>query len=475
MELVQDQKQKITKNKMWTLGIASLVGILIAFISPPEGITLQAWNLFAIFFATILGIMLKPFPMSAIALFGLTAAVVTGTLNFAEAFSGFSNDIVWLVVFSFFVARGFISTGLGNRMAYKVMSLLGKNSLGLGYGLVATDLILAPTIPSVTARAGGVVFPILKALAEVFTGKSHDPRMGAFLTLSAFQGSAITSAMFLTSMSGNPLIAQLAKDNGIELTWGGWALAAIVPGLISLAIVPYIIYRLAPPTIRQTPHACDMAKEKLKNMGPMKMQEWIMVGIFVLLLVLWIFGPSFGLKATVATMLGLVIMLMTGILRWKDVLEEHGAWDTFIWFATLVTLASFLNKFGLTTWVSQTVVGHVTGLAWSIGFVFIALVYFYSHYFFASNVAHISAMYAPLLIVSIALGTPPELAALTLGFFSSLFGGLTHYGSGPAPILFASGYLSVSEWWKMGAIASAANIVIWIIAGGLWWKILGLW
>jgi DASS family divalent anion:Na+ symporter len=464
------------QHKQWiNLAIPIVIGSIIALIPPPIGVTFQAWHLAAIFLATVIAIVLKPFPMSAVAMFGLTIAVATQTLSFSEAFSGFSNDIVWLVVFSFFVARGFILTKLGTRLAYKVMSLVGKNSLGLAYGLVATDLILAPTLPSVTARAGGIVYPILKALTEVFTGKSHDPRMGAFLALSTFQGSAITSAMFLTSMAGNPLIAQLALAQGVTLTWASWAVAAIVPGLISLAAMPYLIYRIAPPTIRQTPHAKTMAKERLAEMGPMKPQEWIMVGIFLLLIVLWILGSQLHLKATIPAMIGLSIMLLTGILKWKDILEEHAAWDAFIWFSILVTLATFLNKFGFMTWFSNVVTHHVGGFEWVIGFLLVSLLYFYSHYFFASNIAHISAMYAPMFIVSIALGTPPELAALVLGFFSSLFGGLTHYGSGPAPIFFGSGYVEVKEWWKIGFITSVLNIGIWLIIGGLWWKVLGLW
>ncbi|MBS0626403.1 MAG: anion permease [Verrucomicrobia bacterium] len=464
------------RNKTYFIfGFCVLIGLILWFCPIPNGVKPEAWHLFAIFVATILGVILKPFPMGTVSLLGLAATTATGTLSFDDAFSGFSNDVVWLIVFAFFIARGFIMTGLGSRMAYKVMSALGKNSLGLGYGLVATDLILAPAIPSMTARAGGIVYPILKALADIFTGRSHDPKMGMFLTLAAFQGTTITSAMFLTSMAGNPLIAKLAHDNGVEITWASWAIASMVPGIISLIFVPYLLFRLINPTIRQTPHAKEMASERLAQMGPMKPKEWIMLGTFILLLALWIFGPMFGLKASVAALIGLSILFITGVIRWKDALEEQGAWDTFIWFATLVTLATFLNKLGLATWFSQWVVSNVSGFEWIIGFVAIALIYFYSHYFFASNVAHIGAMYAPLLIVAIALGTPPELAALTLAFFSNLFGGLTHYGSGPAPILFGSGYVPVGLWWKMGFIASVANIFIWMFFGGIWWKILGLW
>ena len=464
----------MTKDRLF-LSIAVFVGLAIWFSPEPEGVSRTAWHLFGLFAGTILAVILKPLPMGTVAILSLTVAVVTDTLPLADAFSGFSNEIVWLVVFAFFISRGFIATGLGSRVAYRIMSAFGKNSLGLGYGLVLTDLVLAPTIPSVTARVGGVIYPILKSVADIFTGDSHDPKMGAFLTQATFQGSMITSAMFLTSMAGNPLIAELARSHGVEITWTSWALAAIIPGLFSLAAVPYLLYRLSPPTIRKTPHAKEMAAEKLRHLGPMKGQEWIMLGCFILLIVLWIIGPHIGIKATVAAMIGLAVLLLSGTVKWKDVLEEQGAWDTFIWFSTLITLAAYLNKLGFTTWFGERVIHQVEGMEWILGFVIVSLIYFYSHYFFASCVAHIGAMYAPLLIVSIALGTPPELAALTLGFFSSLMGALTHYGSGQAPILFGTGYLTIGEWWKMGFIASVANIGIWMLIGGFWWKILGLW
>ncbi len=456
------------------LGCAA-IGILIWILPHPQGLTQQAWHMFAVFFATILAIILKPYPMSVISILGLTAAISTGLLSLEDACNGFGSEIVWLIVFAFFIARGFISTGLGNRVAYSVMKTLGKNSLGLGYGMVATDLLLAPCIPSVTARAGGVLYPIVKSLAEVFTGKSHDPKMGAFLAICAYQATAVTGAMFLTAMAGNPLIVRLAQGYNISISWTSWCTAAIVPGLISLLIFPWVIYKLWTPTIRHTPHAREMASDKLRLMGAMSLQEKIMGLTFVLLIVLWIAGPFIHMKATTAAMIGVSILLLTGILKWKDALEETAAWDTLIWFATLVTLACQLNKTGFSTWFSQYVVGHISGFHWSCGFLILALIYYYSHYFFASAVAHIGAMFAPFLAVAIALGTPPELAALSLGFFSNLFTGLTHYGSGAAPILFGSGYVSVNQWWKAGAVCSIIFIACWILVGGFWWKILGLW
>ena len=456
-------------------GLCLLIGLLIWLFPTPEGLTPLAWRLFAIFFATILCIILKPYPMGVITVLSLTIGLLTNTISWADACIGFGNEVVWLIVFAFFIARGFVSTGLGSRIAYAIMTRMGKNGLSLGYGLVATNLALSPCIPSLTARAGGIIFPILKSLSEVFTGKFHDPRMGAFLSLCAYQSTAITSAMFLTAMSGNPMLVMFSQEQGVSISWLQWMTAAIVPGLLSLLILPFFLYRCWPPAIHKTPHVQEMAHEKLKNMGPMSRQEKIMAAVLVLLVFLWTIGHFIGLKETVAAMIGVSILLLTRILRWQDILEETNAWDTLIWFASLMTIACQLNKSGFSTWFSHSIVGSVEGLHWMWGFLILSLIYFYSHYFFASTVAHIGAMYAPFLIVAITIGTPPLLAALVLSFFSNLYIGLTHYGSGAAPILFSTGTVSVSQWWKVGFLFSCVLLIIWFVIGGAWWKLLGIW
>jgi DASS family divalent anion:Na+ symporter len=247
-----------------------LVGAAIWLSPHPESLDPRAWQLLAIFVATIVGVVARPLPMGAVALLGVVTTVLTGTLSITEALSGFGNRVIWLIVVAFLIARGFIKTGLSMRIAYGFVALLGRRTLGLGYGLVATDLVLAPAIPSNTARAGGVVFPILLSLARVYGSRPDDGsarRIGAFLTKTAYQGTVITSAMFLTAMAANPLAAELAGDLGVEITWGRWALAALVPGLVSLVVVPLVIYRLYPPEIKETPEAAQMARAELKRMG----------------------------------------------------------------------------------------------------------------------------------------------------------------------------------------------------------------
>ena len=262
---------------------------------------------------------------------------------------------------------------------------------------------------------------------------------------------------------------------GINISWGTWAIACIVPGFISLLVLPALLYVIYPPEIKDTPDAPGFASQKLKELGPLTTGERIMLLVFAFLLVLWIFGDKFGIDATTAALTGLLILLISGVLKWDDVISEKQAWNTFVWMAVLIMLSDQLSKLGVTTWFGVKLQKSVSNLSWISVFVLVSLFYFYAHYFFASMTAHISAMYGTFLVVAINSGSPAMLIALFLGVGSSLSAGLTHYGTGTAPVYFGTNYVTISEWWKIGFIVSVVNLLIWGFLGGMWWKILGYW
>lgn len=347
--------------------------------------------------------------------------------------------------------------------------------------MVFSEALLAPAIPSVSARAGGIFLPLVKALCVACgsnAGDGTEHRLGAWLMLTCFQTSVITSAMFLTAMAANPLCATLTL-NSINQTigWLDWAKAAIVPGLASLVLVPLILYVIYPPTLKSSPDAPKLAKEKLEKMGPMTTNEKIMTATLFLTVGLWVFGGLLNVDAVSAAILGLSVLLVTGVVTWKECLAEGVAWDTLTWFAALIAMAGYLNKYGLISWFSQTVVKFVggLGLSWQLSFGILVLLYFYSHYFFASGAAHIGAMFTAFLSVATALGTPPFFGAIVLSFLSNLMGGLTHYGIGSAPVFFGANYVPLAKWWGYGFLISIVNIIIWLGLGGVWWKFIGLW
>ena len=455
-----------------------ILGSCFWHMNPPEGLSAQGWQLLVLFVATIVGIILKPLPMSGVALLSLAIGVFSGTFSIEQAFAGYSVSIVWLVVFAFFLALGFMNTGLGTRVAYFFIALLGKRTLGLAYGLTLTDFLLSPFIPSTTARGAGVVLPIVKAIAHEQGSRVEDgtaKKMGAYLIKVCFQVNTITSALFLTAIVCNPLIAQFAKEAGVTLDWLTWAKATIVPGILNLAIIPWVLYKIYPPEIKQTPHAAQLAKEKLQAMGPLNVGERTMLGVFAVILTLWIGGKSWGVDPTAAALLGVVALLVLGVIKMEHILNEKSAWDTFLWFGPLLMMAGLLPKMGVTAWFSGLIHGHMSIFSWPVALGLLGLIYYFIHYFFASVTAHIMAFYSAFLATLIALGAPPMLSAMMLAVLSTLSGVLTHYGTSPAPVYFGTGYVGIREWWGLSLVTSAVNLTLWITVGGLWWKALGFW
>lgn len=460
----------------WALVLGSALTILL--LPVPAGITPQSWRLLAIFVATIAGCIVRPIPGGAIVLLGVTAIMLTGVLSPAEALRGYADPIVWMVLAAFFISRGLIKTGLGRRIALLFVKAIGSRSLGLGYSLVATDMLLATIIPSTAARSGGIIFPVAKSIAETYDSHPGPTarRLGAFLTTLCYQCDVIICAMFLTGQASNVIIAKFAKEaTTVELTYARWALGALVPGLISLAVVPQLIYRLFPPEIKHTPGAKEFANRELKEMGPISLHEILMLLVFILVAGLWMTSAFHGINYAVVAMVGICVLLLSGVLGWEDVVAERGAWDVFIWYGGLVRMAEALGETGITKRFAELAAGMTVGWYWAAAFGILLLIYFYAHYGFASITAHVTAMYTPFLVVIIASGAPVVLTVVLLAYVSNLSASLTHYGTTPAPIWFGAGYVKQRTWWWIGFVASVANLLIWTILGSLWWKVLRWW
>lgn len=412
------------------------------------------------------------------ALIAITIGTLMRLFSVQDALSGFGNVTVWLIVAAFLFSRALVETRLGERIAYTIVKRIGGSPLRLGYAIVLADLAMAPMTPSNTARAGGILFPITLNVARAF-GSTPGPtatRIGAFLMKTLYQGDLVVSAMFLTATAPNPLVVDLAQQGaGVRISWTLWALAAVVPGAVALAVVPFVIYRLCPPELRDTRAARVIASERLDDMGPVTSRERLMLAILTVVLLLWLSGEWLGISATAVAYAGLSLLLLTRVLEWRDLLDDRGAWDALIWFGSLVMLAGQFQRAGFPEAVAGATARVVGGWAWWWALTALVVAYVYAHYAFASLVAHVTAMFPAFFAVAVGLGAPPLLAAILFGVFSSLNAATTHYGTGPAPIVFGAGYVTQAQWWRVGFLLSLVHLAIWLPIGFLWWKLIGLW
>jgi DASS family divalent anion:Na+ symporter len=469
-------------NNAWRTPVKWLLVVLLPAIllllPVPAGVTPQAWRLLAIFVGTILGLMLQPLPLGAMALVGLAAAALTGALPAGQVFAGYADPLVWMVLAAFCISRGMIKTGLGRRVALLFIRALGHTSLGLGYSVVASDVVLGTVIPSNGARAGGIVFPIVKSLAEAY-GSRPGPtaaRLGAFLMLMVYHCDVIVSAMFFTGNASNPLIASLAQQvSGIEISYSRWALGAIAPALVSMLVVPLFLYRTGPPAVKHTPAAAEFATAELRQLGPMVRAEKVMLGVFAFITLLWMTKGWNNIDYPITALAGLTVLLAGGVLTWDDVLAERNGWDVFVWYGAIYQMARALTEAGVTRVLAQAVGQLISGTIWWAALLVLVFIYVYAHYAFATITAHVSAFYAAFLVVIIAAGAPPYLAVLSMSYVSSLGASLTHYGTTTSPIYYGAGYVSQGAWWRIGFLVATINTLVWLAVGAVWWKLLGWW
>ena len=446
-------------------------------VPPPEGITPQSWRFAAIFIAVILGQMLHPLPGAAIVIVGLAATVANGT-PMREALGGFAEPSVWLVFAAMVMARVLLETGAAHRIALLFVRKFGHRSIGISYALMLSDITLAGGVPSVTARCGSMVMPVGKAIAELFESRPGPTsrRLGSTLFATMYQVSPVACAMFLTGQASNILGARLALElASVEVTWTSWLVAAIVPGVLSALVVPWLAHRSLPPEITRTPEAAEFARYALEQKGPVGRHEAIALSVFAAVGLLWVTSGWHGLDVTFVALLGLVTLLVTGTLTWDQVTTERLAWDVFIWYGGLLTMGNLLNDTGVTKLFAESVGGMLGGLPWMTVLLLTLLVYFYAHYFFASITAHMLAMFPPFVALLIGVGVPPLLAVYSLICLANLTAGLTHYGTTTGPVLFSQNYVTFSDWWRVGFIVSTVNLAIWLTVGFAWWKFLGFW
>lgn len=475
------------------------VGAALWFSPVPDGVEARGWHLFAVFFATIISFIIRPASMGTMVIFALVILALNETLvdpavlqekygdawqansskeSLAAVLSGFGNPICWLVVAAFLISGAVIRTGLGRRIALLLIKILGRSSIGLAWGIGGAELLLAPFVPSNTARGGGTLSPIVDALCRTLGGSEEGRfnRVSEYLVLCGAHANLISSAMFMTAMAGNVVMYGVAKEAGVDFGWGTWVLGSIVPGLAALILLPLFLYKLVRPSVIDIEAASDEVDRELREMGSMTSREKILVGVLLLLLGLWSTdGHLHHIYTTTVAFVGVALLLATKVERWSDMARNYGAWDALIWLSGLVTMAGFMKELGIVTWFADNAQTWVAGMGPLPVAIVLMLVYFFSMYGFSMLTGHITAMAGAFLAVAIAAGTEPILMVALLAYFSNLCGCLTNYSTGPVVIYFGLGYVSASKWLRIGILVALFHLLVWLGLGLLWWKMLGWW
>lgn len=464
------------KDKLWRVAVMAAIVAIAWFGGTPEGLKPEVWQLFGIYLATIVGLVLKPFPVPITVLLGVATSSILLS-NTKDVLAGYSNTALWLIFAAFALSVAFGKTGLGHRIAYHLVRLFGSTTLRLGYVTAFLDLILSPATPSNTARAAGIVYPINLSIAEAvgsYPGETAK-KAGAYLLQNGYFATKVTSFLFATAMAPNLLALDfITKLTGVSLNWAQWAAAMFVPGFIMLMLMPLIGYMYERPSVKDIDNK-KIAADGLAELGPMKASEKGLIVIALLAITGWIL-PTFDIKidATAVAIVAMIATFVCGIISWDDLLKTKAAWNTLIWFGGILGLSSALTKGKFFEWLAKYLEAHMNfGLDPFMMLILISVISVAVRYFFASGTAYISAMLPVFLIVGINAGIDPTLLAFIMIGTNAYGGSVTHYGAAPGPIIFSAGYNNVKDWWTVGLISAVVCLVLNYVIGIPWWKITG--
>jgi len=436
----------------------------------PAGLTKEAWHLFAIFSATILSVILNAFPLLTAAMMSVAAAVLTRTVSPEKAFAGFANTSVLLVIVAFIVAYSVVKSGLGRRISLMVVSVFGRSTLGLGYSIFITDAVIAPAFPSNTAR-GGVLFPIVLSLAQNAGSKPEDEgtrRLGGYLMYCGMASLAVSSVLWLTAASTNPIGVSVTKQYGLDVNFGSWFVAASVPALITIFLLPWFLYWLFPPGVTATPDAPAAARAALGSMGPLSRDEWIVSVAFAIMVTGWVMAGSLNLNLTAVAFGGLAVLLATRVLTVDDITLQGGTLVTFLWLAVLFTLSGQLNELGFMSYLGDRLTSLLGGISWPVAYVTLLVLYVLMHYMFVSQSSQVLALLGVFLDVGIRSGVAAPLMGFSLLFASGYFSVITPQGGSQNVIFVGAGYLKQGELYRLGAITTAFCLLIFLVVGTPW-------
>jgi len=442
----------------------------IWFAPVPAGLTSPAWHLFAVFAGAIVSVLLGAFPLLTSSMLAVAAVVLTGVLDMSKAFAGFANPSVLLVVVAFLVAQAVVKSGLGQRISLLIVSAFGRSSLGLAYSVVFTDAIIAPAFPSNTAR-GGVIFPIVLSLAQGAGSTPDDQekrRLGGYLMFCGMASLAISSALWLTATSVNPIGAQLAAQVGVDIGFGRWLIAASVPTLAAMLLLPIVVRFLFSPGVSETPDAPRAARAALAGMGSMTRDELITAVAFAVMVTGWVLAGALQLSVTAVAFGGLGVLLATSVLTLDDISKQGDTLATFLWLAVLFALSGQLNELGFMGYVGERLASGLEGLPWLVVYVALLVLYVLLHYLFVSQTSQVLALLAVFLTVGVKNAVPAPLLCFALLFASSYFSVITPQGGSQNVIFVASGYLTQRELYRMGLLTTIFFLSVFLLLGTPW-------
>ena len=400
---------------------------------------------------------------------------------FEAAFTGFTNDVVWLCLFAFMVGSIMRLAGLDRRVAIAILHRLRvRTDTQVIWGLFGANLALCFLLPAANARTAAML-PVVNGVADQLA--DGDPRSAgarkAIVIQSLVYGSMIAGVAIMTAHLPNFILVKLFADHGLRIGFFQW-FALNAPYLGMFALTQMWVKRFF--RAGGVPIAGGAARIASMNaaLGTMSRAEMALLAIMGCVALLFLLGkgsPILELHTMPIGMVALVGMMMLfipGLLPfgWRAI-QADTAWGTFLLIGGALTLTGAMASSGLAVWLATHIQALVAHRSWWAATVLVIIGTHVIRLGMLSNVAAV-ALLAP---ITYALGSSlhlnaPVFAALICNGDSFSYILPTQITAGV--IAYGSGAFTATEYARLGLVSTAISIAYTMLVIVPWYALLGL-
>ena len=464
----------MTTKKLTALIVGVLAVVYIIWLSPDvPGLTYKGKAALgtAVFAIIIWVTQAVEDALSAFIIVFLLAALKAGTL--ANAFSGFSNTALWLLVVGFIMAACMEKSGLSKRIALYMVNLAGGSAIKTYWAVAGIMAILTFLVPSIAARTL-LMLPILVEIGKAFSSNKGESNILKALMFIVIMSGTMMSIGVLTAHAANPITAGLIEATTKQVvSWSQWFMIGGPPGFILAFLSILVIIYMWPPEIKSLGDGEAYIKRELEALGKISKIEIYTLIVFLLTLVLWATDSIHKVNVIIVGMLSAIALLWpsAGLMNWKEA-SGKVPWNVFMLYGAGLSMGATLVSSGAAKWLAATFFSPLAVYPEYVQIILLILILTVIQVFFTGGGPKTTAMTPIVIAHAVTIGADPMIFALIVGM-NVHHQYLLPVTNMPNAVLVGTGHLSTPDVVKTGIVMSILSVVVMAIMVVTYWNWMG--
>ncbi len=338
----------IRNNKKIFFFIISLLSafLLTAVLREATYTQAQTYVLFLLIFSVGLWLT-EAVPPFSVGLFIIAYLVLTlGLQMFIDTpmdvkvyMNTFSSSVIWLLMGGFFLASAMTKTKLDADLIQITMKVCGSNPKHILFGLMMVTMVFSMLISN-TATTAMVIAALMPLLLKLGKGSNNGKALILGIPIAATTGGMGT----LLGSPPNAIATGALLKAGQHMDFVTWIYYGL-PLAIGLTLFAWwVLVRFFMKEVEII--SLEETDQKQSEISPeFRMKRRTVIVILSITLILWLSSPLHQLSAAVVSVIPLVLLPLTGILKGEDI--RAIGWDTLILVAGGLALGTGLQETGL--------------------------------------------------------------------------------------------------------------------------------